>query len=174
MLAAIAQARASVELETYIFADDQIGRQFLAALTRAAQTGVRVRVLVDSYGSLTLSADFFAPLVQAGGEIRFFNPLRFSRFGVRDHRKLLVCDRQLAVIGGAIIADNYDGDGVTRGWLDVMMKVADAELATRLTDEFDQIYANADFAQHPLPRLRVFRQLRHRIKDEPRLFPIKP
>lgn len=174
MLAAIAAARASVELETYIFANDAIGRQFLAALTHAAQSGVRVRVLADAYGSFSLSANFFAALTQAGGEVRFFNPLRFSRFGVRDHRKLLVCDGQLTFIGGANLTTEYDGDGVTHGWLDVVLKTEDAKLAARLAAEFDRIFANADFALHPLPRLRAFRQLRQRQDNEPKIFLIKP
>jgi cardiolipin synthase len=174
MLAALASARQCVELETYSFADDQTGRQFLAALTRSAQAGVRVRVLADAYGSLTLPAPFFAPLVQAGGEIRFFNPLRFNRFGVRDHRKLLVCDRQTIFIGGANLTDHYAGDGVTHGWFDVMARIEDTELAARLSVEFEQMFSDADFGRHALPRLRVFRRLRRPTGGEPQVFPVKP
>ena len=173
MLAAIAQARASVELEVYIFADDKTGRQFLQALVRSARSGVRVKLLVDSYGSLTLSAKFFEPLITAGGEVRFFNPLRFNRFGVRDHRKLLLCDRQIVFIGGANISDDYNGDGVAHGWLDLMLKIENAELATRLADEFAQIFSNAGFSQGRLHKLRAFRQIRRRT-DETKLLAIRP
>lgn len=165
MLAAIKQARHSVELEIYIFADDETGRQFLQALIRSAQAGVRVRLLVDSYGSLTLSGKFFEPLIAAGGEVRFFNPLRFSRFGVRDHRKLLICDRQTAFIGGANISDAYDGDGVARGWLDLMLKIENTQLAATLADEFEQIFSSADFRHGRLRKLRLFRQIRRRTKE---------
>ena len=61
MLAALAAAHTSIDLEVYIFADDVIGREFLKALVHSAQGGVRVRVLVDSYGSLTLPGKFFQP-----------------------------------------------------------------------------------------------------------------
>jgi cardiolipin synthase len=173
MLAAIAEARTTVELEIYIFADDQIGRQFLAALVRSAQAGTRVRVLVDAYGSFILPGKFFQPLIAAGGEVRFFNPLRFHRFGVRDHRKLLVCDRRTAFIGGANIADEYDGDGVTRGWLDLMLKIQSAHLAERLADEFEAIFSSADFRLGRLQKLRVFRQIR-RFTSDAEILTIRP
>ena len=164
MLAAIAAARRTVELEIYIFADDVVGREFLHALTRSAQRGVRVRLLVDSYGSFTLPGKFFQPLIAAGGEVRFFNPLRFNRFGVRDHRKLLVCDRQTAFIGGANIAREYDGNGITRGWLDLMIKMEGEPLANALAHEFAQIFSSSDFKHGRLRKWRVFRQIRRRKK----------
>jgi len=173
MLAAIAEARSSIELETYILADDQIGRRFLHALVQALKIGVRVRLLTDSYGSLTLSENYYRPLIQAGGKVRFFNPLRFHRFGVRDHRKLLVCDGQTAFVGGGNIADEYDGDGITRGWFDLMVKIDDAAIASRLVEEFDAIFATADFKRRPLPRFRVFRPLR-RLSDGAKILAVKP
>jgi cardiolipin synthase len=173
MLAAIASARSSIELETYIFADDQVGRRFMRALEQAVKIGVRVRVLADSYGSLTLSEDHFRPLIQAGGKVKFFNPLRFHRFGVRDHRKLLVCDGQTAFIGGGNIADEYNGDGITHGWFDLMVKIDDASIANRLAEEFNTMFATADFKRRPLPRFRAFRPLR-RHSDSAKILAIKP
>jgi cardiolipin synthase len=174
MLAAIGAARHSIELEMYIYADDATGREFLRALVSAAKRGVRLRVLADSFGSLTLPANYFASLQTAGGEVYFFNPLRFSRFGVRDHRKLLVCDGRSVFIGGANISDDYQGDGVTRGWFDLMIGMEDETLAARLTAEFDQMFAAADFQQRPLPRLRVLRHLRRRQTGETKVFAVRP
>src|ERR1019366_9681182 len=105
MLMAIGAVQKSILLETYIYTDSQLGRQFLEALLAAAQRGVRVRVLVDAVGSWFLPDDFFVPLVAAGAEVRRFNPLHLWRFGVRDHRKLLVCDESIIFIGGFNIAD---------------------------------------------------------------------
>ncbi|MGH8022473.1 MAG: cardiolipin synthase, partial [Limisphaerales bacterium] len=51
MLEAIAAARESVRLETYIYADGRLGRLFADALLAAAKRGVRVSVLVDDFGS---------------------------------------------------------------------------------------------------------------------------
>src|ERR1700722_20860256 len=92
MLEAIRAARKSIQLEIYIYSDGRLGRQFLEALLAAAQRGVRVCVLVDAAGSWFLPDDFFNSLVAAGAGVRRFNPLHLWRFGVRNHRKLLICD----------------------------------------------------------------------------------
>lgn len=172
MLAAITRATRSVELETYIYADDRTGRAFLQALTGAAKRGVCVRVLADSYGSLTLAESFFAPLTAAGGTVKFFNPLRFQRFGVRNHRKLLVCDAETAFIGGANIADDYSGDGVSRGWFDTVTQLEDPALAAPLRAEFEHLFHNADF-NIARRKLRPFRPLRHR-ENAVKIFAVKP
>jgi cardiolipin synthase len=174
MLDAIGSARQSVALETYIFADDQIGRQMLQALVQAADRGVRVRVLADAFGSMTLPANFLAPLTKAGGEVRFFNPLRFGRFGVRDHRKLLLCDQATAFVGGANLAKEYDGDGVTRGWFDVMARIEDATLTADLMVAFESLFFAAAFEHRPLPRLRLFRQIRRPSVSATRILVVKP
>ena len=166
MLVAIGAARESIRLESYIFADGQIGRQFREALTAAAARGVKVSVLVDAFGSWLLPADFFAPLLAAGGNVRYFNPLRLWRFGVRDHRKLLLCDDAVVFLGGFNLADEYDGDGVTRGWCDLGMRLESPALAVELTKSFDELSALADFRRKPLMRLRAFKRRR---KPEPRL-----
>jgi cardiolipin synthase A/B len=173
MLAAIGTARESIRLETYICEAGEIGRQFCAALTAAAGRGVRVSVLVDALGSWLLPDDFFAPLTAAGGEVRFFNPLRFSRFGVRDHRKLLVCDDRVAFIGGANIADDYDGDGVTRGWFDLMVRVEDTELARALAEDFENIFADAGLENLRLRKLRAFRKIRRAVSAT-QFFSVRP
>ena len=160
MLAAMATAQKSIQLETYFFADGQLGRQFLAALLAAAQRRVRVRVLVDAAGSWLLPVDFFQPLVAAGAEVRRFNPLHLWRFGVRDHRKLLVCDESTVFIGGFNVADEYDGDGVTRGWCDLGVRLENAALAGELADSFEDLFALADFHRKPLLRLRAFKHKR--------------
>ena len=174
MLEAIGGAQRSVDLEMYIFADDQTGRAFLAALTAAARNGVRVRVLVDSYGSLNLSGDFFDSLQRAGGQVRFFNPLRFSRFGVRDHRKLLLCDEKTVFIGGANLSDDYQGDGLARGWFDLMVQVEDETLGFLITADFERIFSNANFAVRHRQKFRLFRQVRRPVVHATRLYSIQP
>lgn len=173
MLAAIDRAQRSVALETYIFADDPTGHRFLDALIAAARRGVQVRLLVDDYGSLERPVDFFQPLIAAGGAVNIFNPLRFHRFGVRDHRKLLVCDSTISFTGGANLADEYDGDGFTRGWFDTVTRCEDPALAAALTAEFDRLFVNADFATARRRKLRLFRPLRHR-GGETKVLAVKP
>jgi cardiolipin synthase len=166
MLDAIRAARKSVRLETYIYANGQIGRQFREALTASAARGVKVSVLVDAFGSWLLPDDFFEPLLAAGGNVRYFNPLRLWRFGVRDHRKLLLCDDAVVFLGGFNLADEYDGDGVTRGWCDIGLRIENPALAVELTKSFNELSAQAEFRRKPLMRLRAFKRRR---KTEPRL-----
>ena len=173
MLEAIQSARRTIDLEIYIFADDHVGRQMLDALVRAAERGLRVRVLADAFGSMTLPATFFAPLTAAGGKVHFFNPLRFGRFGVRDHRKMLLCDGEAAFVGGANVADNYDGDGVNRGWFDFMVRMEDAALTADLVKVFERLFVQAVGRLHR-PRLRAFRRIRRGPMSITRILPVTP
>jgi cardiolipin synthase len=160
ILAAMDAAQNSIQLETYTISDGQLGRQFLEALLAAARRGVRVRVLVDAAGSWFLPGNFFNPLVAAGAEVRRFNPLHLWRFGVRDHRKLLVCDESVIFIGGFNVADEYDGDGVTRGWCDLGVRIENPTLAGELANSFEELFTLSDFHRKPLMRLRLFKRKR--------------
>ena len=160
MLAAIHAARESVRLETYTYTEGKIGCQFRGALIAAARRGVKVSLLVDAFGSLFLSDTFLLPLLAAGGNVRQFNPLHLWRFGVRDHRKLLVCDEHIAFIGGFNLADEYDGDGVHRGWCDLGLRIERGELVRELAASFDEIFGLAHFKRRPLLRLRAFKRRR--------------
>ncbi len=134
----VRQARTAVELETYIYEAGAVGDRFLAELTGAARRGVRVRVLVDAYGSDALPQGYFAPLIAAGGELRWFNPKRLLRLSFRNHRKLLRADGE-AVIGGLNIADTYDGDGLEAGWRDFAVRV-DGPVVDALAESFARMW----------------------------------
>lgn len=152
MLDAIELARHSVRLETYIFSVGEPGNQFLAALLRARQRGVPVYVLVDAWGSQDLSDSYWEPLRKAGGEFRWFNEKTHKGFIFRDHRKVLVCDEQAAVLGGFNIAPEYLGDGVTRGWCDVGLHLA-GPLAARLAESFDKMFTRAELRHRAFMRV---------------------
>jgi len=127
MLAAIDRAKQRVWLETYIIEDDALGQRVRDALVRARRRGVEVRVLFDAYGSMTLPSDFFDDLSSAGGFVVAFNPLlpfHFSRsyakkkenpWPVRDHRKILVVDDDVAFCGGMNISCDYAGKALGNG-----------------------------------------------------------
>jgi cardiolipin synthase len=153
MLAAIAEAKSSVRLEMYIFTASPIGERFREALEQAARRGAKVRVLLDSWGSLPLSDSFWDGLREAGGQMRWFNPIELRRWGIRDHRKLLVCDESVAFVGGFNIAPEYQGDGVKQGWYDLGLEV-EGYLAGELAISFDRLYALADFKHKRFTRFR--------------------
>ncbi len=152
MLAAIDSAEHSVRLETYIYNPGKLGERFRTALLRARERGAQVRVLLDAFGSYNLPANFWNPLREAGGEVQFFNPLSLSRWGIRNHRKLLVCDEQRAFIGGFNISGEYEGDGVTCGWCDLGMQVC-GPLVSELSESFEEMFERADYQHRRFVRL---------------------
>ncbi len=155
MLKAIDAAAQSVCLEIYIFEECPLGRDFREALVRACGRGVRVQVLVDSMGSLLLPDQFWEPLRNAGGEVRWFNPITLNRVTIRNHRKLLVCDERVAFVGGFNVSPEYEGDGVEDGWWDVGLKI-EGPLAAQLASSFEDMFARAAFRHRHITRWREF------------------
>jgi len=101
----IDQAREEVLLETFIWFEDEVGRQLQQKLIAAVRRGVSVRVLVDGYGTPEFSAEFLRQLQDAGVRIESFDPqptlLRIrTNFLCRMHRKVVVIDGRLALVGG--------------------------------------------------------------------------
>ena len=127
-LTAIAAARRIVLIENYIFADDPIGREIADALVERAGAGVKVRVICDWLGSLQLRRGFWKPLLEAGGDVRWFNPPRIPSslpMLARDHRKMLSVDGSIAFVTGLCISSKWLGDP-TRGiepWRDTGVSV---------------------------------------------------
>ena len=121
MFAAIATARDHINMETYILEDDEVGRQFAAALIDKQRQGVQVNLIHDSVGTLGTPAEFFQRLVDAGINVLEFNPVNplTAKAGwdvnQRDHRKLLITDGRTAFLGGINISSVYSsGSSVGR------------------------------------------------------------
>jgi cardiolipin synthase len=129
-LAAIAQATKSVHLEAFIFHPSAIGDRFLQALVDRAKSGVKVRVVLDAVGSFPAPNRYFQPLRQAGGELRWYQPLRFGtlkRLNNRTHRELIIIDGRIGFIGGAGIANHWQiGEKGKPPWRDMMFRVRGA------------------------------------------------
>lgn len=103
MLEAIAGARRSITLATYIFDGDQVGRRFVDALAAARARGVEVRVLIDAAGVRYHRPPAHKLLRAAGVPCALFLPMRraFPRYwNLRNHRKVMVVDGALAFTGG--------------------------------------------------------------------------
>ncbi|WP_054179984.1 cardiolipin synthase ClsB [Trabulsiella odontotermitis] len=111
---AIDRAESKVILETFIWFEDEVGKQLHSVLLRAAQRGIQVEVLLDGYGSPDLSDDFVETLTSAGVIFRYYDP-RPRLFGMRTnlfrrmHRKIVVIDTTVAFIGGI----NYSAEHMT-------------------------------------------------------------
>lgn len=113
LLADIASAQHHVHLEYYIYEPDTTGAALRDALVERARAGVRVRLLLDFVGSKA-SRRFFAPLIEAGGELAWFHPMHFGRIwrrpwtNLRTHRKIVVIDGRIGYTGGMNITDEQD------------------------------------------------------------------
>ena len=127
MLAAIDQAQVHVDLELYLVEAGDCAEAIVQALEQAARREVRVRCLFDGYGSLAFTPGLRRRLTDAGVELRFYNRLSWRR-GLnnlyRDHRKLLLVDHQLAVVGGTGVTDEFWQPGQnTCDWHEVMVAI---------------------------------------------------
>lgn len=109
---AIRGARDEVVLETFIWAEDDVGRELLEALAAAARRGVSVRITVDGYGSPGFSAEFLERCAENGIRIDSFDP-RPTLFRIRTnvlcrlHRKIVIVDRGVAFVGGINFSDEH-------------------------------------------------------------------
>jgi cardiolipin synthase len=110
IFAALEKARHHIHLEYYIFKDDNIGRVMQNLLIKKAGEGVKVRVLMDGFGSRTMFWRM-RDLKRARVECEWFYPLRFPfltrQLTLRNHRKIIVVDGRVGFIGGLNIGDEY-------------------------------------------------------------------
>jgi cardiolipin synthase len=113
MFEAIRSAKNHINLETFILEDDEIGRKFTDLLLRKQAEGVQVNIIYDSVGSLSTPTTFFQRLQDRGIQVVEFNPVNPFKapgrwlLGHPDHRKILIVDGKVAIIGGINISNVY-------------------------------------------------------------------
>ncbi len=130
----ISQATDTIHLQTYIYDDDETGREIANALICAALRGIKVYLLADGYASQVMSQSFIDQLRAAGINFRFFEPLfrsKYFYFGRRLHHKMLVVDARHAVVGGVNITNRYNDLDGQPAWLDFAL-YAEGEIAKEL------------------------------------------
>lgn len=121
MIRDIALAESYIYLEIYKFRNDESGIKFRDALAERAEKGIKVKVLVDSWGT-DVSEVFFEPVVRLGGEVRFFKKIRFfidffTKNHRRNHRKLLIIDDKITYLGSANI------NAYSLKWRELMLRL---------------------------------------------------
>ncbi|MFJ9426479.1 phosphatidylserine/phosphatidylglycerophosphate/cardiolipin synthase family protein [Streptomyces sp. NPDC101249] len=113
MLRAIREAEHTVDMMTFVYWKGDIAREFAEALAERAAAGVRVRLLLDGFGSRLIEAEQLDAMEKAGVEVAWFRkPLYLSplKQNHRCHRKVLVVDEETAFTGGVGIAEEWCGD----------------------------------------------------------------
>lgn len=151
----IDNAKRTIQLQVYIFEEDETGMAVASRLIKAANRGVQVQVLLDGYASRGLSGSFKNMLRENGIRLRFFEPILKGwnyYFGRRLHHKVVVCDGMFALVGGINISDRYNDTPGSTAWLDWAIKV-EGEASYELYKLCNQYYA-----QKPEDRLALTRQ----------------
>ena len=155
-------AERTLDLQYYIWHDDLTGREMAASIMRAADRGVRVRLLLDDLGTNGDDQFLLALASHPNVQVRLFNPVasrtfkklgsavEFFRVNRRMHNKALVADNQAAILGGRNIGDEYFGASstVAFGDLDVLVH---GPVVREVSSAFD-LYWNSD-AAYPIENL---------------------
>lgn len=152
LLRDIHAAQRRIDLETYIFELDEVGRAFIAALGHARGRGVRVRLLLDGIGLPLADGELLAALEKAGVPFRIFHPVPwffrhwrhmgaaesfgarllalFARLNHRDHRKVCCIDRRIAWIGSFnIAACHLPREQGGEDWRDAAVRIENIDTA---------------------------------------------
>ena len=147
LLADISQAKTSIDVEYFIFANDSIGQLTIGHLLDAARRGVKVRLVIDGYKDHERGYGYDGPrldsLRRQGINVQIFDPWRrpYLCHVLRDHRKIVVIDQKIGYIGGLNVADYYiNGDPeVYGGWRDTHIRIT-GEAVEGLISYFDNAW----------------------------------
>ncbi len=141
MMKAIANAKHSINFETYIFDQDELGDKFAELLMERQRAGVVVNIIYDSVGTLAVPQEFFDRMRKAGIHLVAFNPVNPAKVrgngwkvNNRDHRKMLIVDGKIGFAGGINISDTYSKSSPFRsksrprsekdvGWRDTHVRI---------------------------------------------------
>lgn len=124
LTALLEDAQHSIDIAIFILGNDAIGKKILEILERKARQGIRVRLLLDGVGCLSLPRKNLAPIMRQGGQLAWFipvlhRPLR-GRTNLRNHRKIVIADQQKVWSGGRNIAAEYLGPACSDDcWIDL-------------------------------------------------------
>lgn len=123
LLRDIEQAQDHVHMEYFAYEDKRLGTVLRDYLIAAAQRGVKVKLLVDGWGSIGTKDEFFKPLKEAGATVGRFFPY-ITQVNYRNHRKIAIIDGKIGYVGGFNIGDEYLGLNPKMGyWRDNHLRI---------------------------------------------------
>ncbi len=151
MLNDIASAQNYIYLETYKFGNDKIGNKFRNALTAKSLEGVRVKILIDSWGA-GVPISYFSEMIGYGAEVRYFQKIVlafdfFTKNHRRNHRKLLIIDDRISYMGSANLT------GYSLDW---------RELQIRITGNIALSFKKIFYQNYNLYNKYIFNKLNYR------------
>ncbi|MFA5627764.1 MAG: phospholipase D family protein [Thiohalomonadaceae bacterium] len=146
-------AVSSIDAQYYIWHGDLTGSLLLDALRRAADRGVRVRLLLDDNGTSGLDAEIAQLNAHENAEVRLYNPFNlrcfkilsfgfdFFRLNRRMHNKSFTVDGLATIVGGRNIGDEYFGTGHTPLFVDLDV-LAVGKIVPEVAADFDRYWAS--------------------------------
>jgi cardiolipin synthase len=138
MLSAIRSAQKVITLESYIYWSGAVGKDFSDALTERSRQGVRIKVLLDWFGS-QLNEELLEEMRASGIDIQRYNPPHWhnlNQMNHRTHRRLMVVDGKIGFIGGAGLADKWSGNAQDpQQWRDTHFQV-EGPVVTQMQSAF--------------------------------------
>ncbi len=140
-------ARERIDICTFIIGDDAFGRDVIERLARRSRQGLKVRVLLDGFGALSLPRRYFDTLREAGGEVAVFRPIfslrRDGPRNLRNHRKLTIADDGWLWSGGRNLAGEYfnGNEAHPTAWRDLSFDLR-GEVAAAAARQFDHDWAS--------------------------------
>jgi cardiolipin synthase len=164
-------ATRSIHVEMYIFRLDSAGKQLLHHLMLAAKRGLKVRVVIDGYGSAAEDETIAQALRSVGGQCRIYRPepkrLTFKSFDFmrlrRLHRKIVVVDESVGFVGGINFEDDYStADPAVRATdarFDYAVRVT-GPIVLELTEAIDLLWLRLNKSR-PLHLKHLRTRLRH-------------
>lgn len=142
MLKDIESAKKCIFLETFRFGTGSIGEKFRLALIKKAKEGLKVKVLIDAWGS-DYDNSFFAPLIENGVELRIYKKLKLARTyfiknHCRNHRKILLIDNLITYIGSSNLT------AYSISWRELNIRIHDLELTKLFRFSFNESFRSFD------------------------------
>ena len=144
LLNALNSASSSINFTTFPWADGTFNDQVFKALIDAANRGVQVRLLLDAFGSHSLSKSYIRELEAAGGKVAEYHPFVLSnplQYNSRDHIRSMVIDGKIGFTGGMGITNEWFGSAPENTFLDMMFEFK-GSMAQSIQDSFAQIWNN--------------------------------
>lgn len=157
----IGSAQATIDIELYYLANDDIGSGIAQLLIKKAAEGVRIRLLYDDFGCRGTSPEIFRELIGAGIAIRAYNPWlpMGEHVGRRDHRKTFLIDGRIALLGGFNLAAEYSRQCAgEKAWRDSGVRIEHPNCTDQLRGLFEETWKG---------RRHTFREFIRRRRKRP-------
>ena len=146
----IARAKKTIDMEYFIYDVDSSSRLITHALIKKVRDGVKVRLLVDTFPSYTLTSEYAMAMKMAGIEVKYYNStalIRFIKVQFRSHRKSLIIDDMEGITGGRNIADEYFDMSPEYNFMDTDLHIK-GSIAKGMKASFLEFW-NSNFSEVP-------------------------